>query len=155
VIVEALEISVLDINNLRRNALYCYVLSSVPRTISSLLVILALCITIICEVLIGIILYRRWRIYRKLAKTTSQAPSLGTLTRIVLFTLFVLVAVSVAFGLAVTHHMTVAGTPVLSIMPLAAFLTASIGTDIIRVWMWWKHPADNKVYEGNRASDAE
>lgn len=112
---------------------------------SALLVILALVATISLEVIVGVMLYRRWRSYRELE--TSKAPSPEMLLRILLFTLFAIAAICLA-GILFLVRMDTATTQVLlSLMPLAAFLTLGVQKDIIEVWLRWRaQPIESELH---------
>ncbi|TFK53776.1 hypothetical protein OE88DRAFT_1280658 [Heliocybe sulcata] len=132
IIVDALEQGLLHMDKVQRGLAFCYVSTNVPGRISAGLTALALLVTVSLEVVVVVVLYRRWRLYRSLPVT--KVPPLEMLVRVAAFTVFAFVAICLA-GLLVTIRVdSYVDQLILAVMPVAAFLSLGINKDILSVW---------------------
>ncbi|TFK53752.1 hypothetical protein OE88DRAFT_1656023 [Heliocybe sulcata] len=141
VIVEALELGLAQPELIIRGIFYCRSDAGTQGKVSSLLVALAAVVGMPCEIYTAVMVYRQWPKFRY--AENPQKSSLAFLLRVACFTVAAVVAfcVSMLFTSKSTissHPESVAGNILLALVPVAAFLTAGIGMDIVRSWMFWR-----------------
>jgi len=120
------------------SGMYCH-LEGVMGKVSGAMVALTLLPTIALEISICIALRRNWGTFKRMKH------SLSIILRVVVFTMFGILAIAVSGVFVFTNNHGASLNIVFGILPITAVVVFSTQKDIISVWMFWKPQSEEKM----------
>ncbi|KAJ7137654.1 hypothetical protein C8R46DRAFT_1137811 [Mycena filopes] len=114
------------------SGMYCHIGNSgILGRVSAILVAVTMIPTVVLEVLICIALRRNWETFKRMKH------SLAIILRVVIFTVFGVLAISLSGIFVFSNNHGAALNVVFATMPVTAVIVFSTQKDILSVWMFW------------------
>jgi len=120
------------------SGMYCHLEGEMGK-VSGAMVALTLLPTIALEISICIALRRNWGTFKRMKH------SLSIILRVVVFTMFGILAIAVSGVFVFTNNHGASLNIVFGILPITAVVVFSTQKDIISVWMFWKPQSEEKM----------
>jgi len=130
-----------------RTCVYCVIKTGVPGTISSILVAIAILVTLAIEIITARTLWLHWRVLRLVDSNAEMSWSL--LVRVAIFTGFQIVALGscIAFVLKSTDSIP---NGILATLPVVAFVVFGTQKDILDTAAFWRRRQGLKIWRRRR-----